>query len=239
MKKQARLPVGLLALVMLVSLVLSGCAAMPAASASVQAAPQANIDDVSAAAPLSVPAAENPDAGNTGSEGIKVHGHWVIDVSNPDGTLASHNEFENGLTYAGKDLFVWLLSRGGSCGGWTINLDDSQDDPPFVDDSDGTGAGVIAESFFPSEYINDRTSCNLLLDEDRNLDSDSTLTIYGSITASQNGHVDQVQTSVSTSDGAPSEIYNQIAFTFTSKDIDRISISEGQVISVRVVFSFS
>jgi len=26
-----------------------------------------------------------------------VHGHWTIDVREPDGTLVSHNEFENAL----------------------------------------------------------------------------------------------------------------------------------------------
>ena len=30
-------------------------------------------------------------------EGIKVHGHWTIDIRNPDGTLAQHHEFENAL----------------------------------------------------------------------------------------------------------------------------------------------
>ena len=32
-----------------------------------------------------------------GHEGIKVHGHWVIDVRNLDGKLVTHREFENAL----------------------------------------------------------------------------------------------------------------------------------------------
>src|SRR5215469_7481393 len=41
-------------------------------------------------------------AGETNSKGgpsvgIKVHGHWTIDVRNPDGTLVTHREFENSL----------------------------------------------------------------------------------------------------------------------------------------------
>jgi hypothetical protein len=31
-------------------------------------------------------------------EGITVHGHWIIEVRNPDGKLASHTEFENALS---------------------------------------------------------------------------------------------------------------------------------------------
>jgi hypothetical protein len=37
----------------------------------------------------------------SGGNGIKVHGHWVIDVRNPDGTLAEHRDFENSLTTGG------------------------------------------------------------------------------------------------------------------------------------------
>jgi hypothetical protein len=55
-----------------------------------------------------------------GSDGIKVHGHWVIDIKNPDGTLAKHLDFQNSLTTApatgtyggstGDQLLVALLS---------------------------------------------------------------------------------------------------------------------------------
>jgi len=43
-------------------------------------------------------------------EGIAVHGHWVIDVKNPDGTVAKHVEFENGLTDYGRGTLVGLLT---------------------------------------------------------------------------------------------------------------------------------
>ena len=36
-------------------------------------------------------------SGNGRHEGIKVHGHWTIEVRNPDGSLARHVEFENSL----------------------------------------------------------------------------------------------------------------------------------------------
>src|SRR6476660_2101480 len=37
-------------------------------------------------------------------EGIKVHGHWTIDVRNADGTLATHREFENALQISGAKV---------------------------------------------------------------------------------------------------------------------------------------
>ena len=45
----------------------------------------------------SIAAAQTPEARRSGGpqEGIKVHGHWVVEISNPDGTLADRREFEN------------------------------------------------------------------------------------------------------------------------------------------------
>jgi hypothetical protein len=37
-----------------------------------------------------------------GGEGIKVHGHWVIDVKDPDGKVVQHRDFENSLVTVGS-----------------------------------------------------------------------------------------------------------------------------------------
>jgi len=59
-------------------------------------------------------------------EGIKVHGHWTIEVRNPDGKLVSHTEFENSLVTAGpmtgSALLTDLLGGTRTGGGWEINL---------------------------------------------------------------------------------------------------------------------
>ena len=39
---------------------------------------------------------EKADSGGK-NEGIKVHGHWVLEIKNTDGSLASRHEFENAL----------------------------------------------------------------------------------------------------------------------------------------------
>ena len=39
-----------------------------------------------------------PSAPEGQREGITVHGHWAIEVRNPDGKLVSHTEFENALS---------------------------------------------------------------------------------------------------------------------------------------------
>ena len=63
---------------------------------------------------------------NGRQEGVKVHGHWIIEVKNPDGTRAQYREFENALVAQGAGAlsrilgiqavpstwFVWIGSGG-------------------------------------------------------------------------------------------------------------------------------
>lgn len=61
-------------------------------------------------------------AGKPGHEGVKVHGHWKIDVRNPDGTLARHVEFENSLLGNGQGDLMLATFLGGFAvpGDWAI-----------------------------------------------------------------------------------------------------------------------
>jgi len=56
-----------------------------------------------------------------GHQGIKVHGHWVLQVKNADGTLGERREFENSLTTVGADIsgdqILGLLLAGGVAAG--------------------------------------------------------------------------------------------------------------------------
>jgi hypothetical protein len=71
-------------------------------------------------------AAEKPSVAAMGknpgglTEGLQVHGHWVIDVRNPDGTLAVHREFENSLQ--GNNNLARTLTRQLSVGLYLIDL---------------------------------------------------------------------------------------------------------------------
>lgn len=53
-------------------------------------------------------------------EGIKLHGHWTIDVKNPDGTLVKHNVFENQLQYDGTQYLTALISGYAAAGDYAI-----------------------------------------------------------------------------------------------------------------------
>ena len=67
-------------------------------------------------------AAAIPTTALAQSEGIKVHGHWVIEVRNPDGSLVDRREVQNALSVAGGPLLAGLLTRNLSAGYWTILL---------------------------------------------------------------------------------------------------------------------
>jgi hypothetical protein len=57
-------------------------------------------------------------------DGIQVHGHWNITVSDPDGKPVRHVEFENALNpTTGGLMLMALLTGGSSAGSWAIGLD--------------------------------------------------------------------------------------------------------------------
>jgi hypothetical protein len=80
----------------------------PAAAATSGAYPAA------AAAASSTAEKKEAEAPGKSLDGtIKVHGHWVINVRNPDGTVADHRDFENSLAInSGGDAFLIGLLAG-------------------------------------------------------------------------------------------------------------------------------
>jgi len=107
----------------------SAAAARPAVQTAV--APQAQ----PVAQPAQAAAPGKPAANGT-HEGIKVHGHWTIEVRNPDGKLVTHREFENSLVVGGGDngsVFLAGLLRGTTTlGAWEVTLADNPTNPTFV-----------------------------------------------------------------------------------------------------------
>jgi hypothetical protein len=68
-------------------------------------------------------AEERPHGGP--SEGIKVHGHWTIEIRNPDGSLASHSEFENELVPdEGSQVLAGVLGNQFTVDSWTLWVSD-------------------------------------------------------------------------------------------------------------------
>jgi hypothetical protein len=47
----------------------------------------------------------------SGSEGIKVHGDWTVEVTNPDGSLARKIQFSNDITQWGFGVLAMLMTH--------------------------------------------------------------------------------------------------------------------------------
>jgi len=81
-----------------------------------------------------------------GQEGIKVHGHWVIDVRNPDGSLAQHREFENSLVNGGTQVLSQMLAGAVVPGNWAVLLGPSSGNGPCSNTYVPTGGTTSATS---------------------------------------------------------------------------------------------
>jgi hypothetical protein len=152
---------------------------------------------------------------------IKVHGHWTIDVRNPDGSLASHNEFENALVANGATLLSGLLAHNGNTAlGWVVYLDGG-----------GIAEPIVAQSV-PAVLFN-FASTNLTVATQ----AGGQLVLQGSLQAG-------ATTTVST---VTSDLFFQRADgslggggEFSQRTLSQpISAQAGQIIQVTVVFSFS
>jgi hypothetical protein len=95
------------------------------ASATSPAVPAATPAKAAPAAQATQPAPPSERQPKGAHEGITVHGHWTIEVRNPDGKLVSHTEFENGLSTnsgGGATLLASFLGRVLSPGSWSVLL---------------------------------------------------------------------------------------------------------------------
>ena len=96
----------------------SGPATAPASEPLASLTPS---DGGSAPASAVAPEATQGSGGGP-SEGISVHGHWKINVLEPDGHLVSSHEFENALDNDGKLLLAQLLTTERQTGQWRVDL---------------------------------------------------------------------------------------------------------------------
>jgi len=107
-------------------------AARPPTNAAPTAAPAAAAPTAKAPAGQAAAAGEPAAKGN--QEGIKIHGHWTIEVKNPDGKLVTHREFENSLAPSGSgaSLLAAFLSAVATPGSWVVEMKDLASDTTTV-----------------------------------------------------------------------------------------------------------
>jgi hypothetical protein len=149
------------------------------------------------------------------SEGIKVHGHWTIEVRNPDGSLASHSEFENSLVQdRGDEVLAGVLSNRFTVGSWTLWL------------SDGSleGRGPCA-----GQYACVASGLGM------QLIGTGALQLSATFTATDDSVIRKVLTEAVPSDG-------RFPVPFTARELgltEEKQVVAGQIIQITVVYSFS
>jgi hypothetical protein len=177
---------------------------------------------------------ENEPSGVPGG-GIKVHGHWTIDLRNPDGTLATHREFENSLAPLGPSVLASNLAHQTVTGTWNIQLQGSVCSGAYCTIYEDLDINAIGPNVFKGLTVSAPTSGPY----------NYALVLSGSFIAPTSGTVGAVATYVNTCTPfyAPSSCtYGSFitvadsSFTFTFENIPVIG---GQLVDVNVVISFS
>ena len=167
-------------------------------------------------------------------EGIKVHGHWVIEVRNPDGTVATRREFEN--AYVPSALLPRILARIRTPEFWFVDIYSELNTSPCTGSPTGFSACIIGEG---SGY-SDEISSNLSVSLTSGLQG---IVLSGSVTALSNGTIDQVKTLVADcppnlTPATPCPLGTQRS-VLTQTASPSISVAAGQVIQVTVTITFS
>jgi hypothetical protein len=192
------------------------------------------------------------------NQGIKMHGHWVIDVKNPDGTVVQHRDFENSLVPSASQFLIGLMSGYFIPGDYEILLQVPGGSAPCEGPQTGGCAIVRSLTTFPGANDCLIYYCGTGLTYTYNLaNSPYSMVLAGSITANQAGSIGEVVTRYN-SCGNTSEVFGTpttietsspascVANTTTnlfgslsSATITSVPVANGQIIQVTVTITFS
>lgn len=197
--------------------------------------------------------------GKSGHEGVTVHGHWIIDLKNPDGTLAEHREFENALAQDGGGLLVGLLSGQIVPGNFAVTLYSSGTGPCgqycYLVPSLTTQPGA---SYCSGVQPSCAGTLTMTPSYGTGFNGPFTLTLAGTITASQAGTINFVDSGLTTCPsvgtgtnppGAATVLPSACAASTTTSGQypyltgttlgTVMNVANGQLIQVQVIISFS
>lgn len=199
-------------------------------------------------------------AQNTGNHvDVEMHGHWVIDVRNPDGTLAEHRDFENTITGYGQELLIGILSGYVVPSDYGIFLSTNGTAPCATVTSGYPGCAIVRSlTTLPASALCPNYTCFTGLTYSANLvdsgSSGSTFTLAGNFTASQAGTINGVTTDYGTcaanigattalSTVSPSTCSTTAGSggyrTVSQASITTVNVVQSQIVQVTVTISFS
>lgn len=168
-------------------------------------------------------------------ESITVHGHWTIEVRDPDGSLVESREFDNALATGADQKLVDILGRNGHVGGWSMVLrSSSAENSPW----DVQNAYIVEELVYGSPYT--ATGTDVISDElVLSLPSaQPILVLTASAIASSEGEIIAVYTSFANIDSNLDEYGIPMAFTQTTLETS-VNLLAGQHVLVTVEIGFA
>jgi len=172
-------------------------------------------------------------------EGIKVHGHWTIDIKNKDGSLVSHHEFDNALDSFGAQALTQMLSRTKVPGIWDVYVWHVGSGLRAPCPSYFNGACVIGEVGSTDPEAQFKT---LTVTVPASGPNAGKLVLSGNATAEADGDIARVGTQLGlcagTTAAAACAVYRSIDFTAHNFPTP-IVVLANQIIQVTVVISFS
>jgi hypothetical protein len=180
-------------------------------------------------------------------EDIKVHGHWVIEIRNADGSLAARHEFENSLhpTYG---VMIMAAVLGGVLPplAWEIGVADVSGASPCVIQSEGQTFVTDCTSVSPgsgSQSSDQFPTLAVTIPTDTRGVPTGRIQLAGSITVTNpaaTSYISEVSTArLLDTSRLPNFGYPSGWFELTFHQIDRLAVHPNQIINVVVTLSFS
>ena len=188
------------------------------------------------------------------NQNMKMHGHWIIDVKNPDGSLAQHREFENSLQLSGSVQLVELLAGQAVISDYLIQLSGSSSI------CGNTYCDIVHNmATEPADSLCQQAYCTTGLTYSNNIEGNTapyTMTLSGVLTATAAGNINTVYTvsglcgnigaytpaspsSCNGGNGGNGGAAYVGEGPFSGTSITPVSVVANQIVQVTVVFSFS
>ena len=180
---------------------------------------------------------------NPGAASIGVHGHWVIEVREADGTLVKRHEFDNALVSARSLLLA--LARQNTPGYWAV----------FINDVHGVGspcAPTVCALQEPGHgtVFSGTTKLVVLGVSLEGTPIPSKLVLQGTFTATATGQISAVDTILTNcantvTPAAPcasssgNTLTSHLMQSSGAPPVGPIPVTAGQIVQVRVELAFS
>lgn len=170
---------------------------------------------------------------------IGVRGHWIIDVHQADGTVATRHEFDNHLT--NPLALARLFSRQQSVGTWHVTVSDTlANNAPC--ETNGNRSCHLLEAGDPNRYSG--TNFLALTVGLEGTPSPNKLVLQGTFAAQRAGQISYVSADLGVcpnniAPATPCAVASQQLTQRLLQGTDTVPVSAGQVVQVRVEISFT